>query len=195
MRTRWVAVAATVLSVVALGGQEHTVWRIQDAPPDVRTLVARADLMIVAMHDSVLRELADEMASVTPDKALNSCHIDSRLIIQRFKREGIAAGRTSDRLRNPANAPPSWAAGIVKAHTGRRARDVDGYAVDLGDRLGVLRPIAQRPICATCHGPAEQLRPAVRAALAERYPGDKAVGFRDGEIRGWFWVAMPKRKR
>jgi hypothetical protein len=59
----------------------------------------------------------------------------------------------------------------------------------------VLRPIAQRSICASCHGPADKLDPAVRSALRERYPADRATGFRRGEIRGWFWVEMPKKPR
>ena len=75
------------------------------------------------------------------------------------------------------------------------SRSVEGFAVDLGDKVGVLRPIVERPMCAGCHGPAEQLHPAVKLALTERYPADRAVGFVDGEIRGWFWVEMPKVPR
>src|SRR5688572_5857829 len=183
------ALTATILSA------QGPVWPIRDAPADVRPVIARADLMIAAMHDAVLRELNDAFDSVGPDKAMSSCHIDSLLISQRMAREGIAAGRTSDRLRNPTHAPRPWAAALVKANAGRQARDVEGFAVDLGDRLGVLRPIAERPMCATCHGPAEQLSPAVRAQIAERYPADTAVGFKEGEIRGWFWVEIPKRPR
>jgi hypothetical protein len=151
--------------------------------------------MIAALHDSVLRELADEISSVGPAKAVDSCHIDSVLMTQRIAREGARAGRTSDRLRNPTNAPPAWAAAIVSANAGRRAQDVEGFAVDLGDRLGVLRPSAQRPVCANCHGPKEKLSAGVRAALAERYPRDKAVGFQQGEIRGWFWVELAKHPK
>jgi hypothetical protein len=183
------ALTGTILSA------QHPVWPIGDAPADFRPLIARADLMIAAMHDSVLRELTDAFDSVGPDKAMSSCHIDSLLIAQRMGREGIAAGRTSDRLRNPTHAPRPWAAALVHANAGRQARDVEGFAVDLGDRLGVLRPIAERPMCATCHGPADRLSPAIRAGIAERYPADKAVGFKQGEIRGWFWVEIPKRPR
>jgi hypothetical protein len=184
-----------VLSLGAVAAQDRTVWRVRDVPPEFRTVVARADLAIIMLHDSVLRELADEMAQGGPDKAIGSCHIDSRLIIHRFGREGISVGRTSDRLRNPTNLPPAWAKQIVTANAGRRAREVDGYAVDLGDKVGVLRPIAQRPICASCHGPADRLSPRVRAVLAERYPADKAIGFSEGEIRGWFWVELPQPAR
>jgi hypothetical protein len=189
--------AALILALTGtiLLSAQGPVWPIRDAPADLRPMIARADLMIAAMHDSVLRELNDAFDSVGPDKAMQSCHIDSLLISQRMAREGVAAGRTSDRLRNPTHAPRPWAAALVHANAGRQARDVEGFAVDLGDRLGVLRPIAERPMCATCHGPAGRLSPAIRAQIAERYPADKAVGFKEGEIRGWFWVEIPKGPR
>jgi hypothetical protein len=194
MRSRY-SLLLVAIAAVALSAQAPVTWRIREVPAELRSVVARADLMIAAMHASVLRELADGFAQGGADMAINSCHIDSVLITQRLGREGVAAGRTSDRLRNPTNAPRPWTAAIVKANAGRRSQDVDGFAVDLGDKLGVIRPISQRPICANCHGPAERLSPAVRAVLAERYPADRAVGFREGEIRGWFWVEIPKQPR
>ena len=111
------------------------------------------------------------------------------------RNEGIAAGRTSDRLRNPTNAPRPWAASLVKAHAGQEARKVEGFAVDLGDKVGVLRPIVEQPMCAGCHGTEKQLAPGMKLVLQNRYPADRATGFRNGEIRGWFWVEMPKPRR
>ena len=106
--------------------------------------------------------------------------------------EGVSVGLTSNRLRNPSNAPPAWAAQVVAEQAGRRAAAVEGFAVDLGDRVGVLRPIAEVEVCAACHGPAEGYHSEVRSALERRYPTDRARGFTEGEIRGWFWVAVPK---
>jgi hypothetical protein len=80
----------------------------------------------------------------------------------------------------------------VRAHAGERARDVDGFVVDLGDRIGLLRPISHRPMCNGCHGPADKVSPGVKAVLADRYPVDRALGFAEGEIRGWFWVEVRK---
>jgi hypothetical protein len=158
--------------------------------------VSRADLIVVSMQDALLRELTNALNHGGPTFAIQSCHIDVIGAIQRIeRREGIAAGRTSDRLRNPTNAPKAWAAPLVAAHAGRSAREVDGLVVDLGDAVGVLRPIAQRSMCAACHGPVGKLDPGVLAALRDRYPTDRAIGFKEGEIRGWFWVEMPKGQR
>ena len=171
-------------------------WPVAQAPAELKPLISRADLVIVSMHDAVLTELREALSRGGPDTAIRSCHLDATFVSQRIGREeGIAAGRTSDRLRNPTNAPRPWAAPFVRANAGQQAKKVDGFVVDLGDRIGVLRPIAERAMCDGCHGPADKLTPGVLAVLSDRYPVDRAVGFREGEIRGWFWVEMPKRRQ
>lgn len=171
-------------------------WRVPDAPAELKYPISRADLIVASMQDALLRELTEGLRTGGPAFAIKSCHIDVIGTIQRIgHQEGVAAGRTSDRLRSPTNAPKSWAAALVTANAGRRARDVPGFAVDLGDKVGVLRPIAHRPMCASCHGAADTLEPAVQAQLRDRYPRDQATGFTEGEIRGWYWVEVPKRLR
>jgi len=188
--------AAGLLTTTLAAQTEFTSWPLSQAPAALRPAISRADLVVVAMQDAMLRELNDALARGGPAGAINFCHLDVTAITQRVGREeGIAAGRTSDRLRSPTNAPKPWAAPLVKAHAGRPARRVEGFAVDLGDKVGLLRPMTERPMCAGCHGPAERLSPGVKAVLAERYPADHAVGFTEGEIRGWFWVEMPKRRQ
>lgn len=182
-----------ISSLEAQSALPPATWHIADAPAELRSSIATADLIVVSLQDALLRELTNALALGGPELAIRSCHIDVVGVTRRIARApGLSAGRTSDRLRNRANAPSAWAAPLVQANAGRAVRDVDGFAVDLGDAVGVLRPIAERPLCASCHGPAEKISPPVRAALAERYPDDRATGFKDGEIRGWFWVEVPK---
>jgi len=194
VRLRYCVLAGLLLSAAGSQGQPAR-WTIREAPVELRPLIARADLMIAAMQDSIVRELSDKFEQGGADLAINSCHIDSALVAHRIGREGAAAGRTSDRLRNPTNVPPRWALPVVTEYAGHRSRDVEGFAVDLGDKVGVMRPISERRICGNCHGPVEGLSPRIRAVLADRYPADKATGFREGEIRGWFWVEVPKSGR
>ena len=168
-------------------------WRIAEAPAPLRPAISRADVVIAAMADALLWELNAGLEQGGPILAIKSCHIDATRVAQRVGRqEGVAAGRTSHRLRNPTNAPRPWAAPLVKANAGRLAREVDGFAVDLGDKVGVIRPIVQRPLCGSCHGRRDTFSAAIRPELEDRYPVDRAVDFADGEIRGWFWVEVPK---
>ena len=190
------AIATVIAAVVhAQSDAPPAFWRVGAAPAELHDAISRADLIVVGLHDALRRELAAGLAQGGPVFALQSCHIDVIGVTNRIaRRDGVTAGRTSDRLRNRANRPPEWAAALVAASAGRRARDIDGYVVDLGDAVGVLRPIAHQPVCTTCHGPANQIDARVRATVAARYPADRAVGFRDGDLRGWFWVRMPKKQ-
>ena len=185
--------------VFAAGGAvqnppEWPTYRIAESPPGLRLAVQHGDLVIASIQSALLSELTRELDQGGTAGAIKSCHLDATSAAYRIARaEGVVAGRTSDRLRNPTNAPRPWAAPIVQRYAGARISELDGFVVDLGDRIGVLRPIAERPICAGCHGPIEDIRPSVRKELADRYPADRATGFRQGEVRGWFWVEIPKR--
>jgi hypothetical protein len=181
---------------VVLQGQsagEPRVWRIPEVPADLKPALATADTIIVAQHSALLRELTRTLAEGGPALAIRSCHLEATMNAQWVGRQrGYAIGRTSDRLRNPINRPPAWAAEIVKREAGRSAAVEDGFVADLADRVGVLRPIAMQPMCNACHGPEDSMSPAVRAELVDRYPADRAIGFRKGELRGWYWAEIPK---
>lgn len=139
-------------------------WPLNAAPPELSGPVARANLIVVSMQSALLRELNSALAQGGPDLAVNSCHIDLIGAIRRVNREPrIQAGRTSHRLRNPTNTPRAWAAPFVEANAGRLAREVEGFVVDLDDRIGILQSIAHRPVCTACHGPAETIPPGVTA--------------------------------
>jgi len=193
--TTCVVVAGSALALVASAAAQFEVksWPVRQAPPQYQALVVRGDHVVVSLRDAMLRELQDALTKGGTEGAMAFCHLDATFLAQRLARyDGVAAGRTSDRLRNPTNAPPPWAAALVRAHAGERARDVDGFVVELGDKIGLLRPIAHQPMCRGCHGSPDTVAAGVKAVLADRYPVDRALGFTDGEIRGWFWVEVRK---
>jgi hypothetical protein len=170
-------------------------WSVSNAPAELRDAISRADVVLKSMDEKMMRELTAALGAGGAGRAMEACHADVDEAAYRVARaEGIAAGRTSDRLRRPTNAPRPWAAPLVKAYAGKPAKDVEGFVVDLGETVGVIRPMAQRPMCAACHGPADKFSPAVRAALKDRFPADRGTGFKEGEIRGWFWVEIPKTR-
>jgi hypothetical protein len=180
----------------AVAGQiaaERPTYPIAQAPEALRGAVQRGDAIVGSIQTALFAQLSKEMQRGGPEGAVRVCHLEATSITQEVARkEGLAAGRTSHRLRNPTNAPRPWAAPIVASHAGKAIDGVDGFVVDLGDKVGLLRPIGFRAACAGCHGPREQLAPSVLQELSERYPGDQATGFKEGDIRGWFWVEVPK---
>jgi hypothetical protein len=95
-------------------------------------------------------------------------------------------GRASAKLRNPANAALSWTVGPLNDQPAepRLTANTDGS-------LGVTPPIKIAANYLACHGSLETIEPAVKAALAAKYPKYQATGFKEGDLGGWFWVEVP----
>jgi hypothetical protein len=101
----------------------------------------------------------------------------------------VEVGRTSHRLRNPANAPRPWMEPLLAAYRAAPERAPRAVAIGAG-RVGYVEPITVKPMCLACHG--SELAPGVRARLAELYPEDRATGFAVGDFRGLFWAEFPE---
>ena len=186
------------LCLAIVHGQTTSSWPtypIKQAPAELRSAIQRADLVIVEMQNATSIELTRALASGGPGDAIRVCHLSATALTHRLGRdEGIAIGRTAARLRTPANAPKPWAAPIVKQYADAKAAGVDGFAVDLGDKVGVMRPVLHRATCSPCHGLDQELDPQVRQELKDRYVKDRATGFKVGDLRGWIWVEVPKER-
>jgi hypothetical protein len=189
-----VAIAAFTAPAEGLPARTGSTYPIAQAPAELRPAIQQADMAIIEVQTAVLLELREKLTRDGPIVLMRSCHLWGVATASRVERqEGIAVGRTSNRLRNPRNAPRSWAAPIVGLYGDRQPPDVGGYVVDLDDRVGVLRPIYEQASCGACHGRVKTLDRRVRAELDELYPHDRAVGYRTGDLRGWFWVEVPKK--
>jgi uncharacterized protein DUF3365 len=197
-RIAWVFVGVFSVLLGSLRAQTVREWPtypIKQAPAEMLPAIQRANLVILSIQNATSIELTNALSAGGPGDAIRVCHMSATTLIHRLGREeGIAAGRTSAELRVPSNAPRPWAAPIVKQFAAAKAADVDGFAVDLGEKVGVMRPVAHRAVCTPCHGVKEKLDSQVREELKDRYPADRATGFKDGDLRGWIWVEVPKQK-
>ena len=103
--------------------------------------------------------------------------------------DGIRLGRSSHRLRNPANVAPAWVAPLLDDYVADSADRAPRVVALSAGRSGYVEPIGVQPLCLTCHGDA--VPPEVTARIHELYPEDRAVGFDVGDLRGVFWVEFP----
>ena len=147
--------------------------------------VARAEQAFGALRARLLTRVSEAVGQSGPAGAIAVCNVEAAgLTAEIATAQHLELGRTSFKLRNPANAPRPWAAKHVTA-----AQPHAAY-FDLGDRVGVLQPMPLGAVCLGCHG--ATLAPEVTAALSEKYPGDRATGFAEGDLRGYFWAEVPK---
>jgi hypothetical protein len=171
----------------------HQTWTIDKAPKDLQPAVKRAESGIRLLTTSVQNKLMDLLATKGPLAAMDVYRREMYFLqVEVAERQGITIGQTSDRLRNGANAPRPWAAALVAASAGKRFDGVPTYVVDLGDKIGVLHPIAVGDTCAMCHGPAKFRPPDVDALLKATYPHDRANDYTSGDLRGFYWAEVSK---
>lgn len=124
-----------------------------------------------------------------PAEAISACRIKAPGIAHSLSADGVRMGRTSHRLRNPANTAPEWVAPILEAYLADSVNRLP-RTVEISDGMdGYVEPIGIKPMCQACHG--EALAPDVAARIGELYPQDRATGFKEGDLRGVFWVEYP----
>lgn len=173
--------------------QETKVYAAADVPEALKPALERAERAMQSLQATLLPRLRRELDAGGAIAAVSVCRDEAQtLTMQVAKEQGIALGRTSHKVRNPLNAPRPWARPLVEAAAGRKAAEVEIRVVDLGSRVGVLRPIGTAEMCTTCHGTPDTVQRAIGRVLAEAYPADEAVGFAPGDLRGWMWAEVPK---
>jgi hypothetical protein len=155
-----------------------------EAPDEAAT--ARGAALLLPFKQQLKAALQAGMAE-GPAAAIGVCRDEAPAIAAALSTDGVTMGRTSHRLRNPANRPPAWAAPLLEAHVAGEASAAT-VALD-GGVTGYVEPIYVQPVCLACHG--DTLAPGVADALSRLYPDDAATGFAAGDFRGLFWATYP----
>lgn len=121
-------------------------------------------------------------------KSVPECKVTVQDLTKLPKTESWHVGRTSDRLRNPSNAPQAWIVPYLEKYRAQpKAEHQKSVMVKLGEKhFGYLEPIYVEGMCLRCHG--KGVSPEVRAELKEFYPNDAAIDFNEGDFRGFIWV-------
>ncbi len=122
-------------------------------------------------------------------EAIGACRVKAPDIAAALSRDGVRVGRASHRLRNPANAAPGWVEPVLAEYVASTAERTPRRVALPDGREGYVEPILLQPLCTACHGTA--LAAPVAARINELYPGDHAVGFEVGDLRGVFWAEYP----
>jgi hypothetical protein len=165
-------------------------WQPVDPLDMTDTQEAQHELVLAATNalaSEMMGELTAALDAGDPAAAIDVCRVKAPAVAAHVSEQfGLEIGRTSHKLRNPANVAPDWA----EPYVAEAAKEPIFLAGPDGE-LGALLPIRLKAECQMCHGSRELIDEEVMAAIAESYPQDEAVGFAEGDLRGWFWVETP----
>lgn len=160
-------------------------------PPDREAdLAARSTTLADSFRSELQAALKSALAAGGPAAAIEVCAQAAPAIAERLSADsGAHVRRTALQPRNPAAKPDAFERETMTAW---RATPLDAAGkpmvrsaavrTDDGPAYRWMRAIPTQKMCLQCHG--ETLEPEVAAAIAGRYPDDKATGFREGQLRG-----------
>lgn len=192
IRFKTLTLAVAFLGLCALAGGAA---RADDA--EARVASSRA--AVKELFDALKGELEAAIKAGGPAKAIPVCNEKALpLTMALSEKKGWRVARTSLKVRNAANQPDAWEKGMLAKFEERKAAgenpaQMESHEVVEKDGAKVFRymkaiPTAEQP-CLLCHG--TNIAPEVVAELDKLYPGDKARGFKAGDIRGAFTIEQP----
>ncbi|MEW6335910.1 MAG: Tll0287-like domain-containing protein [Acidobacteriota bacterium] len=150
----------------------------------------RAQTTAKAMATELMGRLMKELSAGGPVQAVRVCSEVAPAIAAAHSKDGVKIRRVTAKARNPMSTPDAFEAErlarLEAAHAaGQPLSDVVEWVEEDGARsLRLLRPIQVGKACLACHGDPATIDPAVKKLLAERYPEDRATGYREGDFRG-----------
>ncbi|MGQ9917501.1 MAG: Tll0287-like domain-containing protein [Bryobacteraceae bacterium] len=162
--------------------------------PDARE---RASQAATGLGRVLMELLGEELKRGGYAGAARACSELAQNVTEEFGRErGLEIRRVSLRARNPKDQPDEWEAAKLREwerlyKPGSPPEEVFEVVEEGGRRYARhMRPIVVQAMCLGCHGMRESMAEEVRQALDERYPRDRATGYRAGDLRGAFSVTV-----
>lgn len=176
---------------------------VQKAPMEdetVRAAVEQSRNLTKSLLGNVREVLMRHMSAGGPTYAISACADTAQLLTEKFQKEhNISIRRVSMKWRNAKNIPDEYEARVLEhfaalAAEGKLDATTEHVEVINDSTLRFMQPIMFLSMCLPCHGGPAQINKDVQKVLRERYPEDKATGYRPGELRGAVSVIMPLKR-
>lgn len=179
--------------------QTETAAAIQAVPAasaapavDKAALVESAKGAVQSLAGTLKGELEAAMKAGGPVASMSICQERAPAIAKAVSAEkGVQITRVSLKNRNPVMGQANeWQTAVLNDFEAKKAAGEDPatlvHAETVNNEFRFMKAIPMAANCLQCHG--TEISPAVSAKLTELYPQDKAVGYKEGDLRGAFVV-------
>ncbi len=153
------------------------------------------------LFKNIKGELQKALIKEGPYAAVNVCSARALKITRKVEKalnHGIKIKRTSLKYRNPLNTPDKYEVQALKyfeKYYKEHKRLPDYYIQTVKENSKLYyryyKPLKVGSLCLTCHG--KGIDPLLKKIIKERYPNDKAMGYKLGDFRGVIRVSIPAK--
>ncbi len=157
---------------------------------DKSILLSLGDSISIQAQNTLLQNVAGAMQKGGADYAVEFCNINANPIMDSVAlKYKTYIQRLSDKNRNPANAIHSEMDSLAWAKI--KATQVHLLEQDDNGNVYYYKPIKiAMPTCIKCHGGKEDIAEITQNRIAEKYPHDKAIGYKMGDLRGMWKIQL-----
>ncbi|GAB4479977.1 MAG: DUF3365 domain-containing protein [Burkholderiaceae bacterium] len=175
-------------------------WAATCAIANEDPMLKQAREVASSVPPKLLAVLQEEIARGGPEGAIGVCRDKApQMAREASERTGWNIRRVSLKNRNPKAVPDAWERAVLEEFDRRAAAGENAAGLEKGEIVTIdgqryyryMKALPTQPLCTNCHGPQDQLSPAVKAKLAQFYPNDRATGYTPGQIRGAMTIKRP----
>lgn len=158
-----------------------------------------AKTAIMKMAKTLKVNMKSHMKSGGPLEAVDFCSQQAGNIengINKSYPDGVSVKRISLKYRNSKNAPSHDEREVLlelqrKIDSGKKLPPLFIEKLS-NNRYKVYKPIYLNKVCLNCHGDKKSLNKAAYQKIEATYPLDKAIGYKEGDLRGAFVAEIVK---
>ena len=132
----------------------------------------------------LMKNVGEQMQKGGPESALEFCNIEAMPLTQSMsEKHGLEISRVSDKMRNPKNVANAEELKLIEQY--KKQLLAGELLKPVRTETHYYEPLVTNAMCLQCHGePGKNIKPNVSAKIAELYPGDLAMGYKENEVRG-----------
>ncbi len=212
---QWLIIAGVSVALAACGGDDKQEAKVSDATKTevfaqkevvktpvtidaskMQALSDKARSAVQSLGGTLQGALQKAMKSGGPVEALSVCNTSAPEIAGAVSAEkNMQVSRVSLKNRNPEMGKANvWQVKVLEEFESRKAGGEKPMTLSYSEvvehggqqEFRFMKAIPTGKLCLTCHG--TTISPAVQKKLTELYPQDKAIGYKEGDLRGAFVV-------
>lgn len=158
--------------------------------------LALGDSISLMAQQALMKQLTTALEKGGPNYAVNFCSERAIPITDSLSQQyNCEIKRVAERNRNPDNALKqedknifdAFGASLIAGSTPQPK-----LVVTPTEMLYYKPIILGMPACLQCHGGISQLNPFAQNTINARYPEDKAIDFKEGDLRGMWRIVFAK---
>jgi hypothetical protein len=178
---------------IAIGIASLLAAPVYAGEPSKEVMESRA--AIKQLGGTLKGELQAAMKKGGPTEAIKVCNTVAPAIAADIsEKNGFDVARTSLKPRNAGNAPDAWETKVLQSFEDRKAAGENPGKMEFSEVVDMngkktfryMKAIPTGKVCLNCHG--TEIKPGVLEQVNAMYPEDKAIGFKEGDIRGAFTI-------